>query len=598
MPADLPSPAQSDAGPLRVTVSCNGTAKPGLPLVSVTVRHELNLISSALIVIADGDMPAREVPIGGGPLFRPGTPITIRAGYGDDEVEIFRGEVVRLSFKVGGNNFSRVEIDCRHTAYRATLGRRSAHYVDQTDSAIIESLLGRHGLSHQVTSTSVRHPELAQHYCSDWDFVVARADAMGLVLHMAGGGLVVEPPAFDGEPVLGVTWGRDLMEFNVDIDARTQWASVQAASWDPSQQDLMQGESKTPVDPPEPGDLPGSDLAAVGAVDPLSLQSCAPLAKDALDAWAAAAQMRATLARRRGRLAFQGSARAVPGAVMQLSGVGPRFGGRVYLSAVRHELADGNWLTHAEFGRPADWHVERRDLVAPLNGGLLPGIGGLHAGVVMKLDEDPLGELRIQVRLPALQVQTPGIWARLAQGHASSGFGHFFVPEIGDEVLVGFLNDDPSYPVVLGSLYSSSRAMPYTPDAKNDIKAIVTRCLHRIEFNEQDKVITIVTPAKNTVVLDDKNKRIRLEDQNGNSVELAPDGIALDSPKAITLTAGTAMTLKAKTGMTLSCEADIDASGANIKAEARIGFTGKGSATAELSAAGQTTVKGGMVMIN
>ena len=172
------------------------------------------------------------------------------------------------------------------------------------------------------------------------------------------------------------------------------------------------------------------------------------------------------------------------------------------------------------------------------------------------------------------------------------------MPEIGDEVLVGFLNDDPSYPVVLGSLYSSSRAMHYTPDAKNDIKAIVTRCLHRIEFNEQDKVITIVTPAKNTVVLDDKNKRIRLEDQNGNSVELAPDGIALDSPKAITLTAGTAMTLKAKTGMTLSCEADIDASGANIKAEARIGFTGKGSATAELSAAGQTTVKGGMVMIN
>ncbi|WP_067067354.1 type VI secretion system tip protein VgrG [Roseateles chitosanitabidus] len=599
MPAAAPSPALTDAGALRVVVSSAGEDQAELPLISVSVRHALNTISWARLVIADGDMTTGKLEIADGALFRPGTAIVVKAGYGDDDlVAIFRGVVVRTGFKVGGNNYARLEIDCRHTAFRATLGRRSAHYVDQKDSAILETLLSRHGVSAKVTATTVQHPELAQHHCCDWDFIVARADATGMVLHMAGEDLVVEPPAFDQAPVLGVTWGRDLIDFQADIDARTQWTSVQASSWDPSQQDVLTGESKPPSDPPDGGDLSGSDLAAIVGLDPLPLQSCAPLGKDALDVWASAAQTRATLARRQGRIGFQGHAAAVPGAVMALNGLGARFGGHVYLTAVQHELTDGEWTTHAEFGRHADWHVERADVAAPANGGLVPGVSGLQVGVVMKLDEDPLGEFRIQLRLPALQAEAPGIWARLAQAHASSGFGHFFVPEIGDEVLVGFLNDDPSFPVVLGALYSSQHQMPYAPEAKNNTKAIVTRCLHRLEFNEEDKIITLVTPGKNTVVLDDKNKRIRLEDENGNSVELAPGGITLDSPKAISITAGTTMSLKAATGMTLNCDADISASGANITAEAKMTFTGKGSAAAELSAAGQTIVKGAMVMIN
>lgn len=597
MPAP-PSPSLTDAGPLRVVVHSAGEAQPELPLLSVTVRHALNAISWARLVIADGDMAKGQMPLGDGPLFRPGTAIVIEAGYGDEATEIFTGLVVRTGFKVDGNNDARLEIDCRHAAFRATLGRRSAHYVKQKDSAILQSLLDRHGLEAQVKATAYEHPELAQHHCCDWDFIVARADANGLVLHMAGPKVVVEPPAFGADPVLGVTWGRDLIDFQIDIDARTQWSSVQATSWDPSQQDILQGESKPPAETPQGGDLSADDLAAIVALDPLPLQTCAPLGKDSLDAWAAAAQTRAALARRRGRLGFQGHAAAVPGAVMSVDGLGARFGGRVYLTAVQHELTQGNWISQGEFGRHADWHVERTDVAAPANGGLVPGVSGLQVGVVMKLDEDPLGEFRIQLRLPALQAEAPGIWARLAQAHASKGFGHFFVPEIGDEVLVGFLNDDPSYPIVLGALYSSQHAMPYAPEAKNNTKAIVTRCLHRIEFNEEDKVITIVTPAKNTVVLDDKNKRIRLEDQNGNSVELAPAGITLDSPKAVSITAGTTMALKAATGMTLTCDADISASGANITADAKMGFTGKGAATAELSAAGQTTVKGAMVMIN
>jgi len=242
--------------------------------------------------------------------------------------------------------------------------------------------------------------------------------------------------------------------------------------------------------------------------------------------------------------------------------------------------------------------VNRPDVMAPPNGGLLPGVGGLQIGVVLKLDGDPEGQNRIQVSRPTWQAATEGAWARLMQFHASSGFGSFFVPEVGDEVVLGHFNDDPGHPVILGSLYSSSRKPPYALAAENDTKAVVTRCQHKIEFNEKDKIITVTTPASNQLVFSDKDKSILLKDQNGNSIKLDSGGITLDSPKDIKLSAKGGITLDAVNAIQATSKADVKLAGLNISAEAQVGATVKGSATAELSASGQTTVKGAMVMIN
>lgn len=216
--------------------------------------------------------------------------------------------------------------------------------------------------------------------------------------------------------------------------------------------------------------------------------------------------------------------------------------------------------------------------------------------MVVKLDADPKGEHRIQVNVPTAGMD--GVWARLAQTFASNDFGVFFVPEIGDEVLLGWFNNDPAFPVVLGALHSSKCKPPYDLTAQNNIKAIVTRCKSRIEFNEQDKVITVLTPAGNSIVLSDKDNSILMQDQNGNKVELSPSGITLDSPKHIQFRANGTITLDAVGAVTISSKSDVKSTGLNVSCEAQVGFTGKGSATAELSANGQTTVKGAMVMIN
>ncbi|MBE1160680.1 type VI secretion system tip protein VgrG [Dyella acidiphila] len=592
------SPNPINGGVIRVVISAGGQALSSAPIVSLTVRRAVNRIPWAEIVLTDGDMTTGEFVYSDEATFAPGAAISISAGYGEESAEIFSGIVVRHSLKIDNDNSSRLVLECRDKAAKMTIGRNNANYLQAKDSDIISTLIGNHGLSATVTSTSTQYDELVQFYSSDWDFMLARADANGMVVTVDAAKVKVAPPGASTPAVLTVTWGDSLIAFEADMDARSQYSSVQAVSWDPKQQAVMQGSPAVPVKLNEQGNLDGATLAEVAGPDTYTLQTGATQPMAALTDWAKAAQQKSALARIRGRMSFCGSALAVPDSVIEVKGVGSRFNGSVYVSAVEHDFSSGNWTTHVEFGLRPDWHMEREDVVAPLNGGLLPGVNGLQIGVVMKLDGDPEGEQRIQVQVPVLQAQAQGIWARLLQFYASSAFGAFFLPEVGDEVLLGYLNDDPSHPVVLGSLYSSARKPPYALEAKNNTKAIVTRCLHKIEFNEEDKIITVITPGKNQVVLDDKAQAITVQDQHNNSIKLSSAGIALTSQSDIKLTAQGNVTITANAAININATADLKATGMNVNCEAQVGFAGKGSATAELSAAGQTTVKGAMVMIN
>lgn len=593
------SPLLDSEGVVRVSVLSNGTAiADTVQLYSVQVRRAVNVVPTARIVVNDGDMAKGEWPVGDAATFAPGAAITIKAGYQNQEETIFEGVVVKLGSRITGENDSRLIVDCQDKAVKMTVGRKSANFVDQTDSDIISTLIGDHGLTASVDATTVTHKALTQYYCSDWDFMVARADANGLLVIARDGTVEVKAPAVDGQAALRVVYGQDLIEFSADIDARTQLTSVEAVAWDPKTQAVLKGTAAAPATLNAQGNLTSATLAQVASPATFTLRSATALEQQALTGWAKAQQVKAGLARIRGKMKFQGSAKAKVGELIELAGVGARFSGSVFVGALEHELEDGNWVTEAEFGLPPDWFTARPDVVAPPAAGWLPGAEGLQVGVVMKLDGDPLGEQRIQVSVPVLEAATAGVWARLAQYYASNTFGAFYLPEIGDEVVLGYFNNDPGHPVILGSLYSSKHPPPYAIAAENDTKALVTRSKVKIEINDADKVITITTPGKNKIVLSDKDKSILLQDETDNKVELTTSGITLDSPKDIKLTAKGSMTLDAVGAVTITSKADVKADGLNITCNAQMAFTGKGAASAELSASGQTTVRGAMVMIN
>lgn len=593
------SPALNSSGVIKLTIFSNGAQiDDSIAIVSVLVSNSINKIPQAKIVLLDGDMPEKDFPISNSDAFKPGSEIKINAGYGQDEETIFQGIIVKHGLKITGDNYSRLVIECRDKAVAMTLGRKSANYIDSKDSDIITKLISNYsGLSSDVQATATQFKELVQYYCSDWDFMLSRGEANGLLICVDDGKLTVKAPQVSGAPELKVTYGEDLIEFHADLDARNQLREVKSSSWDPKEQAVTE-EQAAPQALNTQGDLAAADLAKVLNLPPFRLQTMATLEKTALQEWAKGQQLKAGLSRIRGRMKFQGSAKAKTGTQIELEGVGNRFNGNVYVSSVSHEISDGNWITEVDFGMSPDWFAEQRDLVAPSASGLLPGVDGLQIGVVKKLDEDPEGQCKIQVSIPLMQADTDGVWARLANFSASETFGAFFIPEIGDEVILGYLNNDPSNPVVLGSLYSSKRKPAYDLTADNFIKALVTKSKLKIEFDDDKKIITITTPGNNKVVLSDDGKSILLQDQNNNKVELNSSGIALDSPKDIVISAKGKITLDAVGEVGITSKADVKITALNINNSANVGFVAKGNASAELSASGQTTVKGAMVMIN
>jgi Rhs element Vgr protein len=592
------SPLLNSTGPVSVIVTCDGAPIPETAQVlRIEIQHGVNRIPSATVTIIDGDMPNAEFPLSDDGPFKPGAVIVISAGYAGTVKPVFSGVVIKHGLHIDGGNDARLVLECRDKALGMTVGRRNANYVNKTDSDIMSALLGAHGLGATVDSTSITYKELVQYYVSDWDYMMARAEVNGMLVMVDAGAVTIKAPDASSEPVLKLTYGMDMLAFDAEMDARWQLAQVTTTSWDPTAQAVLQKTAK-PVELGGQGDISSATLADVLGVADYGLQSAATLDGDALTAWAKAQQTRAALARIRGRVSFQGHAAAKPGAVLELAAAGKHFNGKIIATGVRHSIEDGNWITEVEFGMPTYWFTEEHQLHAPEAAGLTAAVGGLHVGVVLKLDADPEGQYKIQVEVPLMKAQVAGVWARLASFYGSSGFGAFIIPEIGDEVILGFFNNDPSCPVILGSLYSSKHVPPYELAAENNYKALVTRSKLKMEFDDDKKIITLITPGKNKVVISDDGKSILLEDQNSNKVELSPSGILLDSPKDIVINAKGKVAISAAQNVEVAAQLDVKVSGLNINHSANVGFAAKGAATAELSAAGQTTVKGALVMIN
>ncbi|MBI1395196.1 MAG: type VI secretion system tip protein VgrG [Betaproteobacteria bacterium] len=592
------SPVTNSDGVVRVSIRSGGQPIPAtIQPIELAVHRQVNAIPSARLVVLDGDMPSGKFEVSDGPLFQPGAEIEILAGYGDSEETIFKGVVVRHGVKITEDNDSRLVVECRDKAVKMTVGRRNANFVDSTDSDLIAKLVGNHGLTAKIDATPTQHAELVQYGSTDWDFVISRAEVNGFIVIVEDATVSAQAPKTGAAPVLTVTYGTDLMEFHADIDARTQFTTVKTSSWNAATQTVLT-QSGGPETLNSQGNLDSSTLAGVIGLASYDIRTAAALEANELKDWAQAQQVKSGLARVRGRMTFQGSAKARVGGMIEVQGVGERFNGNAFVTAVHHAIRDGNWVTEVDFGASPEWFVEKHDVSLPATSGWIPAVSGLQVGVVKKLDEDPGGEHRVQVSVPVMEAETDGVWARLMTFYASNGFGTFFVPEVGDEVVLGFFNDEPSSPVILGSLYSSKNVPPYALSAGNDTKAVVTRCKAKVEFDDAKKIITVRTPAGNSIVLSDDGKSIAIQDQNDNQVTLNEGGISISSPKDVEITAKGKITLSAVGAVTIESKADVQSKGLNVSCEAQVGFTGKGSATAELSASGTTTVKGAMVMIN
>lgn len=558
------------------------------PLLSVTVDRVVNRIPTARMIVRDGSVARETFPASDAADLIPGNIIEIAMGYDGRDEKIFKGVIVKHAIKVGANGDSILTLHCRDEAVNLTVGRQNRYFENVLDSDAIEQIITSAGLIANVTATDLNHAELVQYYTTGWDFILSRAEVNGQIVLVENGTVNVQPPTIDSSPIVSLSYGNNLLEFEAEMDVRSQYQTVKATAWSHKDQSLVTLNGAEPS-LNKLGNISSSELAKVMSRS-LELRHSGALESKELQTWATAQLLKSRLAKIRGHLKIHGFPAAKPDALVELKQVGARFNGRAYVSGVRHEMVAGAWFTHLQLGLDPEWFYKSADLVERPAAGLLPGVNGLQIGVVVKLQDDPKGEDRILVKAPIIDSAAEGIWARVATLDAGRERGSFFRPELGDEVVLGFLNDDPRSAIVLGMLNSSAKPAPLRATDENHQKGFFTRSQMKVTFDDEKQIITLETPKGNKIIISDDAKGITLQDQTGNQLVMDDTGILMESPKDITIKASGKLTLKATQ--------DTKIEGLNVNVKANAQFKAEGNAGAEVSTSAIAVLKGSLVQIN
>ncbi|AQR73695.1 phage baseplate assembly protein V [Sphingomonas sp. LM7] len=595
------SPASKTGLPVKLALTADGETIDTDQIASVEIWWEANRIPRARIVIYDGQPDTESFPFSDAETFVPGAKIVLSAGYGSDLAVIHKGVVVRHGLRIVPGASAQLVVDTSDPLLKMTLARHSAVTEQATDAALISALVSANDGSMGSNAAATMQVEaMVQAHASDWDLMLLRAEASGCVVTIDDSKVDVLSPTATTTPVLTLEYGDSILAFEAQIDAVSQLgdSAVNSRAWSYADQAVTEATPAGTTDITAPGNIEAAALADVLGVAAYVQQTAASRSEDELGKWSAAALMRAKLSQFTGTVKFQGSALAKPGKMVTLAGLGERFNGDAFVSGVRHLIRGGDWHSIADLGMPAERFASRDGrIVDPPAAGLAPPLRGLHIGQVKAIAEDPNGDFRVQVTLPLTDADN-AIWARLAQPFASNGFGWAFFPEIGDEVVLGFMNEDPASAVILASVYSNQRAPTHAPEKTNDIKALVTRSKMEVNFNDKDVILKISTPGGRYVELDDKSGTVTVTDPNANKLVMKSDAVELVSAANMTIKSAANMTIDCGANLEIKAAAKCDVSAVQINATGSAQLALASNGMGSLKAAAILEVNGALVKIN
>ncbi|WP_271784932.1 type VI secretion system Vgr family protein [Aquimarina algiphila] len=174
------------------------------------------------------------------------------------------------------------------------------------------------------------------------------------------------------------------------------------------------------------------------------------------------------------------------------------------------------------------------------------------ATVLSNDDPNQMGRVQVQFQWQTGAMKTS--WVRVmtpdagSSDHHAQNRGHVFIPEAGDQVMVGFRYNDPNRPFVMGSLFNGTTGAGGRD--QNNYKSIITKSGHTIEFNDTDRSesITITDKSNNVIFIDTANKNIRIS---------APENISISS-KNVDITASENLTISAGKNMGINAGDDMN----------------------------------------
>jgi phage protein D len=578
-------------------------------------------------------------------LLNIGVEVSISVGDGASEAELIIGEVT--SIEGDYDNLTHLTVIRGYeTVHRLQRARHSRTFLDSSDGDIARKVAKDAGLKvGDISDPGVTHKYVAQVAQTDWEFLKGRAAEIGYDVRvvdgeftflpapgMSAGGLGGMADAAAGALGIGgntLTFGENLRWLRPRITSSGLVAEAEVRVWDPDAVAVVKSvapiKSKTAIVDDEPatlaeahgGLIPGlpaisiPGLPSFGDVSnnayaivngPLAWGSAAQSAADAV-AKAMAEHVASSFAEAEG-MALNATG-VIAGANVTLARVPGPFLGDWYVTAARHsmEVTEGYQVRFEVSGRH-DRSLHGLIMGTSQNRRARGLIDGLVPGIVTDIsDDEKMG--RVKVGLPWLAPDFVTDWARVVMPGLGASYGTIVLPEVNDEVLVGFEFGDPRRAYVLGGLWNGKTKLELDGDpVKQGVlggmvvkRGSVSRLGHKILVDDDGD--GKVPPSKSGITIGTKDDKIMIKyDEVNKKITILCDSSA--PPAAIEIKqngAGGSITIEqAGTGGTLTLKS---AGNVTVEAAAPGNLTLKGGTGVKIDAgAGMVELSGSQVKLN
>ncbi|KAA6210391.1 VgrG-related protein [Streptomyces filamentosus] len=521
-----------------------------------------------------------------------------RSGGGTEPRPLLDGVVTALELELDESGTYTVVRGLDET-YKLLRGARVAGYQNMTLSDIVAQVARRAGL--KPGTVDVAGPVLdhvAQANVSDWEFVRGLAEEAGAQAYVRDGALhVVKPAEAGGAPDASARADRDplvlerganLLRCRASVSAAEQVSEVEVRGWDVRGKRALVGRAP-------------AGASATLALGVTAAQVTAPFGEarhvvtdggygtqERVDRAAKALAERIAGSFAELEAVIRGNPEVRAGTAVALNAVGAPFEGRYTVTSSRHvfDALRGyeTWLTVSG--------QQERSLYGLTGGGPAADRrpGGLVNATVTDT-QDPEGSGRVKVAFPWLSDEYASDWARTAQA-AGTGGGEPYIPEVGDEVVVGFELGRLDRPYVLGGLYngqdrpSEGGAVDPTSGAV-DRRAFASKGGHRLELLD-------AAGGAQGVRLRTGDGKLTIDlDQAGTVVTIGSDG-------AVRITAKEKVSITASGGVSVDAERGaLELSGDSVSVTARQGVrVDGGQGEVRLATGGTVDVRGATVTVD
>ncbi|MBC8162443.1 MAG: VgrG-related protein [Roseiflexaceae bacterium] len=488
----------------------------------------------------------------------PGKTLEIAAKLGTSEQTIFDGEIIEIEPEFAADTH-RLMVRAFDRLHRLARGRHVRTFLNITDGDLAQKLAAEVGLAAQVGPTPEVHPFVFQTNQTNLGFLQGRAAALGFLLFVRGKTLHFEPPKPSGG-ANEVQWGQTLSEFRPHMTTVQQLTGVTARGWDIKEKREIIGKAQQDGVAPEIGE---SRSGGALAQEAFRLNATTLVADRPIRTQTMADKIAQATADQHGGgfVEAEGTCGGTPtisaGSPLKISNVGDRFSGTYFVTSATHNYsAEQGYATHFNVSalQPSTFlSLMPQEASSPVPPGVVIGI------VTDNNDPDNLG--RIKVKYPWFSNDHASDWARIVSIGGGPKRGMQFIPEINDEVLIGFELGDMHHPYIIGGLWNG-KDKPPLPTSKvvsgsNVINRVVySRKGHHLDFFDDvgppGHILIETWKEQLSVKLDDTEKLIRIKTrQHTVTINDQSNNITVDCGGDLTITAAGQISITGVAGVNI-----------------------------------------------